>query len=134
MINELNREGLTFTNKDGQTVFTFTGMIDTGVGKVETADDLKEGDIVTLRNGDRMLFDGENFIDLFDEPHNSLSDIYDLNDDMTVEGLKNSDIMQVERPTKYTTVFERTNEPVEMTLSEICKKLGYEVKIVKEEE
>lgn len=106
----------------------------TAVPSVNSLKDLKAGDIVTLRNGDRLLFAGENFIDLFKNPHNSLCDINDLNDDMTVDDCKNSDIMEVERPSRYITVFERGEETREMTLEEICKELGYNVKIVKNEE
>ena len=47
---------------------------------------------------------------------------------------ENNDIMKVERPVMYHTVFERDETVKEMTLDEICKALGYEVKIIKEED
>ena len=94
-------------------------------------DDLKNGDIVTLRNGDRLVFvGGEDFIDLSDDNDNCLSDICDLEDDFTHESYEDSDIIKIERPVEYTTVFKR-EEAKEMTVEEISKALGYEVKVVK---
>ena len=94
-------------------------------------DDLKNGDIVTLRNGDRLVFVGsEDFIDLSDDNDNCLSDICDLEDDFTHESYEDSDIVKIERPVEYTTVFTR-EEVKEMTVEEISKALGYEVKVVK---
>ena len=94
-------------------------------------DDLKNGDIVTLRNRDRLVFvGGEDFIDLSDDNDNYLSDICDLEDDLTHENFKDSDIVKIERPVEYTTVFAR-EEVKEMTVEEISKALGYEVKVVK---
>ena len=94
-------------------------------------DDLKNGDIVTLRNGDRLVFVGsEDFIDLSDDNDNCLSDICDLEDDFTHESYEDSDIVKIERPVEYTTVFSR-EEAKEMTVEEISKALGYEVKVVK---
>ncbi len=89
-----------------------------------TKSDLKEGDICTLRNGDKEAFMEGDFCG------------YDLDgyeEDLTSkDGDKNCDIVKVERPTKLETVFERKEEPKEMTLKEVCEKLGYEVKIIKE--
>ena len=94
-------------------------------------DDLKNGDIVTLRNGDRLVFVGsEDFIDLSDDNDNCLSDICDLEDDLTHYSYEDSDIVKIERPVEYTTVFTR-GEVKEMTVEEISKALGYEVKVVK---
>ena len=87
-------------------------------------DDLKNGDIVTLRNGDRLVFVGsEDFIDLSDDNDNCLSDICDLEDDFTHESYEDSDIVKIERPVEYTTVFKR-EEVKEMTVEEISKALG----------
>lgn len=92
-----------------------------------TKSDLQEGDIVTDREGCKSLF------------HNgalrgrTLS-IYGLTDDLKdKEGESDNDIVKVERPIKYETVFERKEEPKvrEMTVEEISKELGYEVKVVK---
>ena len=98
---------------------------------IVSKDDLKNGDIVTLRNGDRLVFvGGEGFIDLSDDNDNYLSDICDLEDDFTHEHFKDNDIVKIERPVEYTTVFKR-EEVKEMTVEEISKALGYEVKVVK---
>lgn len=98
---------------------------------ITSKDDLKNGDIVTLRNGDRLVFvNGEDFIDLSDDNDNCLSDIRDLEDDLRHDSYEDSDIVKVERPVEYTTVFTR-EEVKEMTVEEISKALGYEVKVVK---
>lgn len=98
---------------------------------IVSKDDLKNGDIVTLRNGDRLVFvNDEDFIDLSDDNDNYLSEICDLEDDLRHDSDEDSDIVKVERPEKYTTVFTRT-EVKEMTVEEISKALGYEVKVVK---
>jgi hypothetical protein len=103
---------------------------------VKTTDNLITGDIVTLENGDRLYFDGFHFEDLSDENNNNLCNEYDLNHDLTMKArsCSESDIVKVERPMKYATVFERVKVVREMTISEISKALGYEVKIVKEAE
>ena len=107
---------------------------------ISNKNDLKKGDIVTLRNGDKLMYVGEeaydNFIDLSEGNDNYLTDLSDLNDDMTMSDrdYRDSDIVNVDRAFTYTNVFEREEETREMTLEEICKELGYNVKIVKEEE
>ena len=89
-----------------------------------TKSDLQEGDIVTDREGCKSLF------------HNgalrgrTLS-IYGLTDDLKdKEGKYDNDIVKVERPIKLETVFER-KEVIEMTVEEISRALGHEVKVVK---
>ena len=96
-----------------------------------TKKDLKDGDIVTLRNGDRLILCDENFIDLSDENHNWISDLDCLNNDLTYynENDEENDVIKVERPVKYETVFER-EEVKELTVDEISEKLGYKVKVV----
>lgn len=91
-----------------------------------TKSDLQEGDIVTDREGCKSLF------------HNgalrgrTLS-IYSLTDDLKdKEGESDNDIVKVERPIKLETVFERKEpEVIEMTVEEISRALGHEVKVVK---
>lgn len=91
-----------------------------------TKSDLQEGDIVTDREGCKSLF------------HNgalrgrTLS-IYGLTDDLKdKEGESDNDIVKVERPIKLETVFERKEpEVIEMTVEEISRALGHEVKVVK---
>lgn len=100
--------------------------------------DLKDGDIITLRNGDKMIFveNGEVFYDLKCSNDNNLDYLSELNDDLTIEAGydEENDIMKVERPIKYQEVFKRDKTIKEMTVAEISKALGYEVKIVKETE
>ena len=103
-----------------------------------TIDDLQNGDVVTLRNGDKLVYvKDRDFEDLTTEYTNDLTNIWELTDNLEYdycdEPNKDYDIIKVERPT-YTTVFERDEEVKEMTIAEISKALGYEVKIVKEEE
>ncbi len=82
-----------------------------------TKSDLKDGDICTLRNGDKDKYLDENFLNY---------DIDNYNEDLTdVDSEKEYDIVKVERPLKIETVFER-EEPTEMTIEEIEEKLGLE--------
>lgn len=103
----------------------------------KTSEDLKIGDIVTLRNGVRMVFFCDEFYYLEDEDeYSNLTELYELNDDLTMmdRDYSESDIIKVERPMKYMTIFDRSKGVKEMTISEISKALGFEVKIVKEAE
>ena len=103
---------------------------------ISEKEELKEGDIVTLRNGDRLIYAPDNFCDFADLSENncnSLTDLTDLKDDLTFDGIdRDSDIVKVERPVTYYTAFEREDKAREMTVEEISKELGYEVKVVKE--
>ena len=101
-------------------------------GLVINKDDIKEGDIITLRNGDRLLVDADKDLqDLSEENDNSVASLYVYRDDMIhCCGNKDYDIVKVERPVKYSTIFER-EEVRKMTVEEISKALGYEVKVVK---
>ena len=100
---------------------------------IKTKYDLKDEDIVTLRNGDKLRYNenDEEFKDLTSDYTNSLSDLSDLNDDMTYDGDSRNDVIKVERAIGYETIFSR--ETKKMTVAEICKELGYEVEIIKEE-
>ena len=101
-------------------------------GLVINKDDIKEGDIITLRNGDRLLIDaGKDVSDLSDENNNSVYSLDYYENDMTYRaGNSNYDIVKVERPVEYSIVYDK--EAVrEMTVEEISKALGYEVKVVK---
>lgn len=98
-----------------------------------TKKDLKNGDIVTLRNGDRLVLCDECFNDLSGDYSNHLYDLDELRDDLTYKAWdddSSSDIVKVERPVKYETVFERREEVKELTVDEISEKLGYKVKVV----
>ena len=91
----------------------------------------KVGDKLTLRNGVSGFYrNEETYIDGLYEDN--------INDDLTNNGGRGSrfDIVKVERPKKYKTVYEREEEEKvrEMTVEEISKALGYEVKVVKSHE
>lgn len=105
--------------------------------KIEKLEDLKFGDIITLRNGERYLYaDGY----LCGESVNYYCDADNLSDNYNDNLIRDSyesdkqdyDIVEVKRPVGTYTVFDRSTEPVEMTIAEISEKLGYEVKVVKE--
>lgn len=102
---------------------------------ISEKEELKEGDIVTLRNGDRLVYIPNNcccFTDLCDSYCNDLFDLNDLKDDLTYNGDdRDSDIVKVERPVQTEIVFERKDLAREMTIEEISKELGYDVKVVK---
>ena len=102
--------------------------------KIMKKNELKTGDIVTLRNGDKLIYNDEyeEFKDLSSDYCNSLSDLDDLNDNMTYDGDSKNDVIKVERPTGYETIFNNV-ETRKMTVAEICKELGYDVEIIKEE-
>lgn len=86
--------------------------------------------IVTLDNEDRLVYikDKDEFNDLTYCYNNDLSDMDDIDDDGYVCGGRH--IVKVEQPI-YNSIYSN-NEVREMTVEEISKALGYEVKIVKE--
>lgn len=92
-----------------------------------TKSDLQDGDVLTDREGCKALYYDDS---LWGETLcvDTLTD--DLKDP---NGYSDNDIVKMERPIKYETVFERKEEPKvrEMTVEEISKELGYEVKVVK---
>ena len=92
--------------------------------------DLQNGDVLRDRNGDKSVYyDGELYGDTVD--------LCDLKYDLTVNHNvydEHADIVKIERPIKFETVFERNEEIKEMTMEELCKHFGCQVKIVKEEE
>ena len=101
--------------------------------EIKTIEDLKFGDILTLRNGEKYLYaDGY----LCGESTDYYCDADNVETcykkDLTSENNKDFDIVEVRRPMATFTMFERSTEPVEMTVAEISEKLGYEVKVVKE--
>ena len=86
--------------------------------------DLQEGDIVTDREGNKSIF-------LDDELYGTTIDLDGLTDELKDDkDYSEYDIVKVERPIKYETVFKR-KEVREMTVEEISKALGFEVKVVK---
>lgn len=101
--------------------------------------DLKDGDVVTLRNGAKLIYCDDCFYDIDKKIDNELTDFEDLTDDLKYDDNSwgdtkaNNDIMIVERPDSYTTIWHREEEVKEMTLAQVCEELGYNVKIIKEE-
>lgn len=97
-----------------------------------TKEDLQFGDILTLRNGEKHVYasgymygeDGKYYLDC-----ERVDEYY--NDDLTSVESSDYDIVKVERATKSEVIFERKEEAKEMTVEEISKALGYEVKVVK---
>lgn len=100
-----------------------------------TKNDLKNNDIVTLKNGDHLIYTNNLFYNISYNHDNGLNDIDDIRDDMRCDDAdcSESDIIKVSRPIEYVDVFSRS-EPKKMTVSEICKELGYDVEIIKEGE
>ena len=102
------------------------------LAQIITKKDLKFGDILTLRNGDRyVVADGV----MYGEESNYVYDCEEIdlwyNDDLTEnKNDKDYDIVKVERLGNV--IYERKEETKEMTVEEISKALGYEVKVVKE--
>lgn len=95
-------------------------------------EDLQFGDIVTERNGERYVFADGRLYGEDSDYYNDCDAVDDyFNDDLTYEedDFSEHDIVKVER--NGITIFER-GETKEMTISEISKALGYEVKVVKE--
>ena len=101
-------------------------------------DDIAIGDIITLKNGDKLIYVGdEQFTDLNDKNNNPITEISDFNDNLEYYDYgdvheEDNDIIKIERPLQYSIEYERNEEIKEMTVEEISKALGYEVKIVKE--
>ena len=97
-------------------------------------EDLKNGDIVTLRNGDRLMLSVKSFCDLSENNHNPIYTLNQFKDDLTYYiNEREDDIIKVERPVKYETVFEREEEVQELTVDEMSERLGYKVKVVGED-
>jgi len=99
---------------------------------VFTKSDLKDGDVVTYRDGEKRIVCG-NIRELKGFNNIGGMSLSDYNQDL-IDMDENSDldIIKVERPSQYQELFRR-EEKKEMTIKEIEKKLGYEVKIIKEE-
>lgn len=97
-----------------------------------TKSDLKDGDIVTYRNGDkRTVVDGN----LINSCGYILKKISQYTNELkdTVIG-KSLDIVKVERPIKYETVFERKEEILDGVekkyLANVIKPFRHEIKII----
>lgn len=96
-------------------------------------DELAFGDILTLKNGERyVVADGSMYgeREYYTRDCDTVKVWY--NDDLTHNPIsRNEDIIRVERAGKI--IYERQTEVKKMTVAQICKELGYDVEIVKEE-
>ena len=96
-------------------------------------EDIEFGDIITTRNEEKYVYvqgflygeDGSYYADCDD-----FEDVYDDDLKYCDEEENDCDIMMIQRNGQV--VYERNNEVREMTLQDIIKELGYEIKIVKE--
>lgn len=111
--------------------FSCEGITITPFNKKIKLGDLQFADILTLRNGERYVVvedymcgeGGSYYCDC-----DTLTEEY--NDDLTRKsGAIDNDIVKVERSGEI--IYERKEEVKEMTVEEISKALGYEVKVVK---
>ena len=103
-------------------------------------EDIQAGDIIELDNGDKLVahYDYSHDIKFEDLDHqkndNPVSDIDDIEEDGSINNYDHEyKVVSVLRPIKYETIYNRNSEVKEMTVEEISKALGYEVKIVKGE-
>lgn len=133
-----NLDGNTYYRLHGISWHWYDDMLELAeTEKVTKPSDLKDGDIVTLRNGDRLIYavEEDEFIDLNESHYNEVCDLDDFEDDLTYvdSDEKGNDIVKVERPVKYEVVYDRSTITKKMTVAEICKELGYDVEIIKED-
>lgn len=101
---------------------------------VKHLDDLKFADVLILRSGEKFVVAdgcmyGEKGSEYRDSDTLDCCYLNDLTYDDEDKDCREYDIVQVIREGK--TVFKR--EAKKMTVAEICKELGYEVEIIKEE-
>lgn len=107
-----------------------------------TSQDLKPGMVIETRDKDRFLIIRKDNGVLYGINNDLWFDIKKCNSDLTYKGYPECDIMKVYEPYVNSLggmlndgigvpIWER-KEPKKMTVSEICKELGYEVEIVKE--
>lgn len=103
--------------------------------------DIQAGDIIELDNGDKLVAHyGYSHDILFEDldyqkNENPVSDIEYIHEDGTIDSYRGHEykIVSILRPIEYETIYNRNSEVKEMTVEEISKALGYEVKIVKGE-
>ena len=100
-------------------------------------DDIQFGDIITLGNSERYVYAADRIFAEFEHTqrldYRIFSRTFNRNFEIILLDYKddrNCDIIKIERQGQI--IYERKEEEVEMTLSEVCEKLGYNVKIVKE--
>lgn len=111
------------------------------MNKKFTKADLKTGDVVKLNNGTVAIVNG--VLNMMIHPTNGWYDLCLFKDDLKHRTSDKYDIVAVRRPTEKCDcqfcafdhnwgclIYER-KEPEEMTLEEVCRELGREIKIVK---
>ena len=100
--------------------------------QIKTLKDLCENDIITLRNRDKLVvLHDEAIVDVATCSSNNITSTDDFKNDLTCSYNSKYDIIKVERPVGYETVYAR--EKKRMTVAQICKELGYDVEIVENE-
>lgn len=129
--NDKNEISWTYSVKNSTEYF---GLI---TDKVIKKSNLQGGDIITYRNGKVRVVDikNERIVYLDDFDNNSFY-FNKFTEDLMYDKKTDDewDIVEVYRPTtKETFRTERAKEVKKMTVNEICKELGYDVEIVKEE-
>lgn len=109
-----------------------------------TKADLRTGDVVLRRDGDIEIVIRLDKFELFLRDDGQYNDLYGINDDLTSTFAINRDIIAVRRPNydhectfsafeykKGILVYDREQEETEeMTLAEVCKLLGKNIKII----
>lgn len=95
---------------------------------------LKIGDVLTLRNGQKLFYTGNGKLNnevLLDVFNDDLQYVIEFFGKKWVRDSE-QDIIKIERPIKYQTMFEEQKK--QMTIEEIEKTLGYKIEIVDKEE
>lgn len=84
-----------------------------------TKSDLQDGDLITYRNGDKAIKLKGEIQDLISKEEGFLY-LSDVTEELNVQAQKNGelDIIKVERPVKYETVYERVEEEKKEILDE----------------
>ncbi len=103
-----------------------------------TKADLKDGDIVTYRNENRRLVNATKQEIVYIENTSWLSfNFHNFRDDLTNKDGKEYDIVKVERPVKYETLFERKEEILDETekkyLASVIRPFRDKVEAIKKE-
>ena len=102
-----------------------------------TKADLKDGMVVEFKNGQKRLVLGDKLIGsnaytyVSNFKENLVSDIYNLTINKVYKPTAQF-LRDIFEDNYLTLIWERKEEPVEMTLAEVCEALGKEIKIVKE--
>ena len=138
--NDIEYSSLGYYERHGYTILEWSDFMDNKFTKA----DLKSGDVILRRDGSVEIVCLETGALIRRDGFNILDELTDdllstFNDD------DSDDIIAVRRPKQPyhcqfcafdeglgELVYERGDEPEEMTLDEICKALGKEIKIVKE--